>query len=147
MVISMLKIRRPLGHLIFNMGIAIPGKTVFLIETAPWVSRSPQSSVWLTVTEDQSKLVQVMAWCRQATSHCLSQCWPRSLLLYGVTRPQWVNMISYISFGAFFDLRLNKRLNKQSWGWWFETLSHPLWHHSNEQPSLSSGAIELVISG
>ena len=31
-----LKIRRPLGRLIFNMGIAIPGKTVFLIETAPW---------------------------------------------------------------------------------------------------------------
>ena len=37
MVISMLKIRRPLGRLIFNMGIAIPGKTVFLIETAPWI--------------------------------------------------------------------------------------------------------------
>ena len=35
MVIFMLKIRRPLGRLIFNMGIAIPGKTVFLIETAP----------------------------------------------------------------------------------------------------------------
>ena len=33
----MLKIRRPLGRLIFNMGIAIPGKTVFLIETTPWV--------------------------------------------------------------------------------------------------------------
>ena len=36
MAISMLKIRRPIGRLIFNMGIAIPGKTVFLIETAPW---------------------------------------------------------------------------------------------------------------
>ena len=35
------------------------------------------------------------------------------------------------SFGVFFDLRLNKRLNKQSWGWWFETLSRPLWHHYN----------------
>ena len=35
MAISMLKIRRPLGRLIFNMGIAIAGKTVFLIETAP----------------------------------------------------------------------------------------------------------------
>ena len=35
----MLKIRRPLGRLIFNMGIAIPGKTVFLIETAPWRRR------------------------------------------------------------------------------------------------------------
>ena len=35
MAISMLKIRRPLGRLIFNMGITIPCKTVFLIETAP----------------------------------------------------------------------------------------------------------------
>ena len=30
-----------------------------------------------------------------------------------------------------FDLRLNKRLSKQSWGWWFETLSRPLWRHCN----------------
>ena len=35
MAIPMLKIRRPVGRLIFNMGIAIPSKTVFLIETAP----------------------------------------------------------------------------------------------------------------
>ena len=35
------------------------------------------------------------------------------------------------SFDVFFALRLNKRLNKQSWGWWFETLSSPLWRHSN----------------
>ena len=32
-----------------------------------------------------------MAWCRQATSHYLSQCWPRSLSPYDVTRTQWVN--------------------------------------------------------
>ena len=41
MAISMLKIRRPLGRLIFNMGIAIPGKTVFLIETAPRILWGP----------------------------------------------------------------------------------------------------------
>ena len=39
-----------------------------------------------------STLVQVMAWCRQATSHYLSQCWPRSLSPYGVTGPQWVKV-------------------------------------------------------
>ena len=44
----------------------------------------------LNLTDDKSILVQVMAWCRQATSHYLSQCWPRSMLPYGVTRPQWV---------------------------------------------------------
>ena len=27
------------------------------------------------------------------------------------------------SFDVFFDLRLNKRLSKQPWGWWFETPS------------------------
>ena len=36
------------------------------------------------------------------------------------------------SFHVFFDLRLNERLSKQSWGWWFETLSRPLWRHSND---------------
>ena len=35
------------------------------------------------------------------------------------------------NFDVFFDLRLNKRLSKQSWGWWFETLSHPSWLHRN----------------
>ena len=35
------------------------------------------------------------------------------------------------SFNVFFDLRLNKWLSKQSWGWWFETLSCPLWCHCN----------------
>ena len=33
------------------------------------------------------------------------------------------------SFGVFFDLLLNKRLSKQSWGWWFETPLCPLWRH------------------
>ena len=35
------------------------------------------------------------------------------------------------SFDVFFDLRLNKRLSKQWWGWRFETPSHPLWRHIN----------------
>ena len=35
------------------------------------------------------------------------------------------------SFDVYFDLRLNKRLSKQSWGWWFETQSRPLWRHCN----------------
>ena len=36
------------------------------------------------------------------------------------------------SFDVFFDLRLNKRLSKHSWGWWFETLSWSLWRHHND---------------
>ena len=34
-------------------------------------------------------------------------------------------------FDVFFDLPLNKQFSKQLWGWWFETLLHPLWHHCN----------------
>ena len=44
------------------------------------------------LTDDKSTSVQVMAWCRQATSHYLSQCWPTSMSPYGVTRPQWVKL-------------------------------------------------------
>ena len=35
------------------------------------------------------------------------------------------------SFDVYFDLRPNKWLSKQSWSWWFETLSCPLWRHCN----------------
>ena len=55
----------------------------------------PTPVIWMSLdsSDDQSTLVQVMAWWRQATSHYLSQCWPRSLSPYGVTRPQWVKKI------------------------------------------------------
>ena len=47
--------------------------------------------IWMSLdfNDDQSPLVQVMAWCRQATSHYLSQCWPRSLSLNGVRMSQY----------------------------------------------------------
>ena len=35
------------------------------------------------------------------------------------------------SFDVFFDLRLNKRLSKQQWGWGFETPSWSLWRQCN----------------
>ena len=53
MAISMLKIRRPLGRLIFNMGIAIPGKTVFLIETAPRVFDMLEQNILLNELPDE----------------------------------------------------------------------------------------------
>ena len=169
----------------------------------------------------QHRFRSCMAWCRQATSHYLNQCWPRSPTPCGITRPHWFNpyrtpkthhispsrasyglfliffrkcivpqqdcgifliflefallplgsihtwthdefcswwrhqMESFSalliicagnspvpgeipaqgpvtrSFDVFFDLRLNKRLSKQSWGWWFEPLSRPFWRHCN----------------
>ena len=35
------------------------------------------------------------------------------------------------SFGVLFDVRLDKRLSKQSGNRWFETPSRPLWYHSD----------------
>ena len=58
------------------------------------IFRSYDNTLWWMpqdFTDDKSTLVQVMAWCHQATSHYLSQCWLSSLSPYGVTRPQWVN--------------------------------------------------------
>ena len=45
------------------------------------------------LTNEKSALVQVMAWWCQAASHYLSQCWPRSMWPYGITKPQWVHTI------------------------------------------------------
>ena len=36
------------------------------------------------------------------------------------------------SFDGFFDLRLNKRLSKQSWVWLYEKPSRSLWRHCND---------------
>ena len=54
------------------------------------------------------------------------------------------------SFEVFFDLRLNKRLSKQSFGWWFETPSRPLRRHSNRlpkwfQPARNFQCLSLVL--
>ena len=50
---------------------------------------------------------------------------------------------------SFFDLRLNKWLSKQSWGWWFETPSRSLWHHRNatlKEPYLILGHQNIKIA-
>ena len=62
--------------------------------TDGWSISCEIALIWMALdfSDDQSTLVQVMAWCRQAASHCLSQCWPRSMSPYGVTRPQWVKI-------------------------------------------------------
>ena len=68
-------------------------KLIFVVDG--WGISCETALIWMSLdhTYDKSTLVQVMAWCRQATSHYLNQCWPRFLPPYGVTRPQWVNII------------------------------------------------------
>ena len=49
------------------------------------------------------------------------------------------------SFDVSFDPRLNKRLSKQSLGWWFETPWCPLWHHCNVTYSGSHGLQSTLV--
>ena len=49
------------------------------------------------------------------------------------------------NFDVFFDLRLNKWLSKQSWGWWFETPSHPVWRDGNELKSRET-SLDIILS-
>ena len=83
------------------------------------------------LTDDKSTLIQVMAWCRQATSHYRIQCWPRSPTPYGVTRPQWVNSLncctiwqiySWINWSInivddflLFSLNISRHINNIKW--------------------------------
>ena len=66
-----------------------------LIRIRKFMSTSCETALkWMSQNnfDDKSTLVQVIAWCCQATSHYLSQCWPRSISPHDVTRPQWVNL-------------------------------------------------------
>ena len=67
-------------YVILKWILVIEGWGIFCAIALIWMS--------LDFTDNQSTLVQVMAWCSQATSHYLKQCWPRSLPPNGFTRPQ-----------------------------------------------------------
>ena len=48
------------------------------------------------------------------------------------------------SFDVFFDRYPNKRLSKQSWGWWFEMPSRSLWRRRNDIEMLR--VLEILIT-
>ena len=56
-----------------------------------WNCPQPPKGLSLDCTHDMYTLVLVMAWCHQATSHYLNQCWPTFTPPYAFTSPQWVN--------------------------------------------------------
>ena len=74
------------SNVIFKLILAINDWRIFCKILIKWL--------WLDLTDDKSTLVQVMASCRQATSHYLSQCWPTPMSPYDVARPRWVNKIT-----------------------------------------------------
>ena len=72
---------------IFKLTLVTDSSVISCEIPLSWISLS------MNLTDDKSTLVQVMVWCHQATSHYLNQCWPRSMSPYGITRPQWVNVV------------------------------------------------------
>ena len=68
------------------------------------------------LSDDKLTLVQVMAWCHQATSHYLSQsqCWPRSMLPFVITRPQWANDDRRLIMPLHLNANIH-RINMNTW--------------------------------
>ena len=77
------------GVMIFKLISVTDGWGISCETAVSWMS--------LGLTDDKSTVVQVMVWCCQATSHYLSQCRPRSVSPYSVTRPHWVNIIAWFT--------------------------------------------------
>ena len=75
----MLKIRRPNGRLIFNMGIPIPGKTVFYIETGPRIFSIERHKTPPTPTTKMSherhNHRQQLVWANYKENARASHCW------------------------------------------------------------------------
>ena len=91
----------------FEVNSLAPGKSgcdfknsIFNLVSMTGICKTSYANIlrWMPqdLTDGKSTLVQVMAWCRQAPSHYLSHCWPRSMTPNGVTRPQWVNQLFYV---------------------------------------------------
>ena len=61
-----------------------------------------------------------MAWCRQATSHYPSQCWPIIMWPYGVTRPTWSKRAPTIKLDECYTTICYIRM--MSLYWWYVRL-------------------------
>ena len=87
--------------------------------------------VWWRMDTDIVKHDDVMKW-----KH-FPRYWPS---VRGIHQSRWSpsSKASDAEIWCFFFIcALNKRLRKQSGGWWFETQSRPLWRHCNGRCKLS----------
>ena len=105
----MLKIRRPLGRLIFNMGITIPGKTVFLIETAPCILFQEVSTLnrWFPTKE-------MYTWWKAYAFYDVIIWWPQGLT-YIKTR-YWCAICFQKHIYIYIYIHFHWKLYKESFG-------------------------------
>ena len=109
----MLKIRRPLGRLIFNMGIAIPGKTVFLIETAPSIHSATADSILIVLEEIYTKISLIYWTTLEDTSFWKRKC-PRIFKGLNNNELWFVPFISHL-------LTQIKTVKQNCWFNWIKT--------------------------
>ena len=101
-----------------------------------WIERNPLQVVWLHICVNFTQFFKniTQTWyigCKKFRNMMTSS----SGNTFRVTGPLCGELQRPVtqSFDVFFDLRLHKRLSKQSWGWWFETPSCSLWRHRNDE--------------
>ena len=126
----MLNIRRPLGPLIFNMGIAIPVKTVFLIETAPRLLQSEECQMevgnYLDYHWSRFLIYFIMTGLLRKITGWHHEMWTLSTLLALCEGNHWSLVDSLPkepvmqSFDVSFDVSQHKCLNKQLQGRWIK---------------------------
>ena len=114
-------------------------KQILLIDSCGYLlSNYSKINVTIVPTNEKSTLAQVMAWCHQTASHCLSQCWPRSMSPYGVTRPQWVKLSPVMFCGLYLWEFLQEMpktfitgiltIPRLKYGIWWTLLELPSWY-------------------
>ena len=102
-------INSPAGSYTFSytsISLLTPGKcdslsknTIFklILQKSCLCTHCTTTTRWMqqNLYNEKSTLEQVMACGIQATNSYLSQCWPRSMSLYGVTRPEWCKIYTH----------------------------------------------------
>ena len=113
---------------------SLPGPTYFMV----WANVVPVSSTWVATVHISREPKNTRIWRCQCHTSTFTRgfSWWRhqmetfSALLAICARNSPVSgefpAKRPVTRSFDIDLRLNKRLSKQSWGWWFETLSCPL---------------------
>ena len=117
---------------------------VVSFEMAPCMSSNPGVVEWQTITNQNKARTMCIAFDIYFAFSSPSETWWRHqmgtfsalLAICAGNSPVTGELPVTRSFDVSFDMRVNKRLNKQSWGWWFETPSSSLWSHCNDVSSL-----------
>ena len=100
------------------------GSPYWLLMPCPFLSPNYQQFIWIPRTKGQlrGKCFHLM----------MSSWWKNQHWVFFDPGDFPTQRPVTRSFDVFFDLRLNKRLSKQPWGWWFETPSWSLWRQCND---------------